>query len=413
MKKIIKKGFLASFAAMFIAVGAFGFVKTKDAKLVETRAENITESTTLYLHPGNNWRDGGPKYAAYFFGDGEEWKWMDPVENQMHIYSVTGTAGKNYTNVIFTRQDPVATTPNWDNKWDQTTDLTYTSPKNLYVVPDDAWNNSGNEHWQAYNPTDWAPEVVKTPTTEGITSSKMRIWINRGAHYAAGGFSYLLHVGDTYYDATGYEKAIVWGDGALYFPFYDVEIAEIVGKQVGLTILNDGTGKVEVEIPAQTFNEGDNNKIIHPIKSDAGIWSYKSDYQEGRLFNSFAAKVLEGYLTCSASVSNGYGAFPTLDANIIVRPGGVDEWNLEGDLGDINIQDYAALTDYETGNRTVEIDAYTKYVALQQQYNNSLSGAMQTRVVATNNSLLIATIVIAVLGISLIAYVSYRKKLHA
>lgn len=368
----------------------------------------IPASTDLYIRPSGTFMDGANRVAAYFYNTDGKNDWVSATEEEGGLYKVVSPTladGVLPNYVIFASMKSDTTGNNWDNKQDQTADLLPDLTKPVF--------DHASSSWQVL-PT----IVTPTPTTEGITSSKMRIWVNRAEHYAGEPYEYMLRVGDVRYGPTGYEKSLQWDNeyDGLFFPYFDVNISDFVGKEVGLSVRNAVTGTLEVDIPAQTFNEGDNNKIFKPVLADD--WSYVKESLEGLVHNTFVAKVLEGYLTCSASVSNGYGAFPAIDENFIPRTTneqGDEVMNVKGFLDQAMINDYANTSDYDEGtNKTVEIDAWTKYQALQQQYNNNvLSGAMQTRVVATNNSLLIATIVIAVLGISLIAYISYRKKLHA
>lgn len=407
--KTNKRRLFASIAALSLSLGFFAFGKQKNDTLIETKADNITGSTTIYFRPSNNWMNDGAKFSAYFKGDGEQFKWLEKVDNSFNLYKVTGIPGKNFNIVIFVRHDGSASTPLWSNKWNQTSDLYgYTSAGKLYQHPEGVWDWANDDHWQSYN-----DYVTRTPTTEGINSSKMRIWLNRVNHYAGDSYEYLLRVGTTRYAPTGYEKALHWNnnEGGLFFPYYDVNINDFVGKQVGLTVRNSYNGNLEVDIPAQTFVEGDNSKVIEPVYNNG--WSYKKDVLRGRIHNTFVAKVLEGYLTCSASVSNGYGAFSILDQNIIKRSG-VDEMNIENNLDQATLVDFANVSNYPSGNRTVTIDAWTKYQALQMYYENAQSSKMSLQLVnRTTDSVLTISLVIAILGISALAfYIVYRKKIH-
>ena len=95
-------------------------------------ATNITNGTNLYLLPSVEWKEANARFAAYFFGgDGE--LWLDMLDsNGDGIYEVVsqGTREK----VIFCRMNPETTENNWDNKWNQTSDLTYDGTNNQYNV---------------------------------------------------------------------------------------------------------------------------------------------------------------------------------------------------------------------------------------------------------------------------------------
>lgn len=93
---------------------------------------NITDGTKLYLNPNNEWKSDGARFSAYFFGgDGEIWLNMLD-SNGDGIYEVTcqGTREK----IIFCRMNPETTENIWDNKWNQTADLTYDGTNNQYNV---------------------------------------------------------------------------------------------------------------------------------------------------------------------------------------------------------------------------------------------------------------------------------------
>ena len=114
-----------------------------------TMAATISGGTKLYLTPNSNWKQSNARFAAYFFGDGEGWASMTKVEGETDLYEVTSPAGKNFTNVIFCRMNPGATTNNWNNKWNQTSDLTYDGTNNHYTVKEGTWDKGGGT-WDYY-----------------------------------------------------------------------------------------------------------------------------------------------------------------------------------------------------------------------------------------------------------------------
>lgn len=98
-------------------------------------------AATLYLKPNANWLTDGARFAAYFFGNGEKWVSMTDSDSD-GIYEVEAPEG--YPNVIFCRMNPSTTDNNWDNKWNQTADLTVpTDNKVLYTVAANTWDNGG------------------------------------------------------------------------------------------------------------------------------------------------------------------------------------------------------------------------------------------------------------------------------
>ncbi|MBQ6940688.1 MAG: starch-binding protein [Alistipes sp.] len=123
----------------------------------------------LYLQPNANWNVDNARFAAYFFGNGETWVDMTLVEGETNIYAVTVPNG--FESVIFCRMNPGAAANNWDNKWNQTADLSVpTDGTNLYTVPEDTWDK-GDGVWSVYAPTVVEPEkptVLATPVVTAV-----------------------------------------------------------------------------------------------------------------------------------------------------------------------------------------------------------------------------------------------------
>ena len=104
----------------------------------------VTEKV-VYLKPNSNWTQSNARFAAYFWGGtvGEKWVSMTAVGDG--TYEVHLPEGYDYgCNVIFCRMNPNTTANNWNNKWNQTSDLkTPTDGKNLYTVKSGTWDKGG------------------------------------------------------------------------------------------------------------------------------------------------------------------------------------------------------------------------------------------------------------------------------
>jgi hypothetical protein len=98
----------------------------------------------LYLKPNSNWKQSNARFAAYFFGNGDKWVSMTDADKD-GIYELNIPAGYDYgCNVIFCRMNPSTSANNWNNKWNQTSDLKApTDGKNLYTVKDGTWDKGG------------------------------------------------------------------------------------------------------------------------------------------------------------------------------------------------------------------------------------------------------------------------------
>ena len=143
------------FDAMYLIPGSNTYVRydvkfTGEFKFWGTTTTTVTiehpevtggETGYLFLKPNSNWTQANARFAAYFFGNGEEWVSMTD-SNKDGIYAVQQPS-KTYPSVIFCRMNPSASANNWNNKWNQTGDLTIpTDGKNLFTVPSGSWDGS-------------------------------------------------------------------------------------------------------------------------------------------------------------------------------------------------------------------------------------------------------------------------------
>ena len=118
-------------------------LQTAEGKEPENEEVEVTENK-LYLKPNANWKKDGARFAAYFFGSGDKWVSMTDTDKD-GIYEVNIPEGYDYgCNVIFCRMNPATTANNWNNKWNQTSDLKApTDGKNLYTVKENTWDKGG------------------------------------------------------------------------------------------------------------------------------------------------------------------------------------------------------------------------------------------------------------------------------
>ena len=110
-----------------------------------THARAAEGDATLYLKPNANWLQADARFAIYYWNDtGSNWTNMSNTDGD-GCYEGTVPAG--YSNIIFCRMNPGTADNNWDNKWNQTSDLTVpTDGTNLYTVAEGAWDK-GNGSW--------------------------------------------------------------------------------------------------------------------------------------------------------------------------------------------------------------------------------------------------------------------------
>ena len=104
----------------------------------------VTEKV-IYLKPNSNWTQSNARFAAYFWNNSGN-AWVSMVDSDKDgIYEVNLPKGYDYgCSVIFCRMNPSTTANNWNNKWNQTSDLKVpTDGKNLYTVKDGTWDKGG------------------------------------------------------------------------------------------------------------------------------------------------------------------------------------------------------------------------------------------------------------------------------
>ena len=106
---------------------------------IPASAADFSTGTKLYLN-ANFWDPSSARFAAYFFNDStgkNAWVSMSDTDGD-GIYEVTAPSG-TWQKLIFCRMNKNAPANNWDNKWNQTGNLTYDGTKNLFTVSQ--WDN--------------------------------------------------------------------------------------------------------------------------------------------------------------------------------------------------------------------------------------------------------------------------------
>lgn len=157
------------------------------AMVMSMSAVNIEGGTKLYLTPNGNWKVDNARFAAYFFvGETNAWASMTPVAGETDVYELSAPTG-SWEKVIFCRMNPSATENNWDNKWNQTKDLTYDGTKNHCIIEDGAWDDCGS--WVVYGSGE-TPEPQPEPTgyyiagpiAGGWSATQLQLTENNGVY---------------------------------------------------------------------------------------------------------------------------------------------------------------------------------------------------------------------------------------
>ena len=142
-----------------------------------TGGEVPTTEKTVYLNPAI-WEVNGEDsewnevFAAYVFGDGLDASWltMDKVDDTPY-YTVAIPA--SYTGLIFTRRQ-VGTEMNWDNVWNQTVDIDFTSVEDNTLFTITAWHENDDES----KPSTVESTLYVEPTSFTVTFKNSIGWEN-------------------------------------------------------------------------------------------------------------------------------------------------------------------------------------------------------------------------------------------
>ncbi len=101
---------------------------------------------TIFLKPNSNWTQSNAWFSVYCFNNGEEWVKMTDNDGDGTYECMIDD---KFTSIIFCRMNSSASSTGWSNVWNQTSDLTILSGKDLYTVASGAWSN-GSGTWSAF-----------------------------------------------------------------------------------------------------------------------------------------------------------------------------------------------------------------------------------------------------------------------
>ena len=116
-------------------------------------------SKTVFLKPSSNWQEAGARFALYMFGTSEAWADFVPVEGAEGIYQATFDDAQ--TGMIICRMNPAASQNSWDNKWNQSGDLSAPTADNLlYTIAEGQWDGFTVDNGLTVTPYDVPKPVV-------------------------------------------------------------------------------------------------------------------------------------------------------------------------------------------------------------------------------------------------------------
>ena len=250
----------------------------------------------------------------------------------------------------------------------------------IAVVRPDWWKN------------DDAYQVLRlAPTTEDLTDNVVaNITYVEIESYTA----------DTYYAAGGGFTEYTT-DGVV---FYDIPLATITGMYFDLARLST-TDPAEATVwnktGAEEFDTTMLNKIWRIWGDGNGVFRPEGINAESRsVSNGVINSLLYGYMTCSDSANNGYGAFDSLDTNFNLTGRTFSETD--------TVLDFINQSDYSMGRGDgVTVLTSDKIAMMQTMYNLSFSPARITTVDFKKNTKLV--FLISLIGMSALAGFYFLK----
>ena len=100
----------------------------------------------FFLVPNDNWHNDSARFALNVVVDNgsDQWFSMNQVGSEnLYVCNVPFSNIDGFGRLIFCRMNPASDTNNWDNKWNQTNDLTWDKTTNKFTID----GGSGNQYY--------------------------------------------------------------------------------------------------------------------------------------------------------------------------------------------------------------------------------------------------------------------------
>lgn len=141
--KFFKKVLIA-----FLSIGLLTVPSHKNVETVEAAADN----KVVYLEDVTGWASDNAKFAVWHWKTGGNGTWssfMKKIETRENFTLYYTEISSSSNNLIFVRLNSSSSTPDWNNKWNQTKDLTLGN-ENVFKVK--GWGSNDVESWGEYKP---------------------------------------------------------------------------------------------------------------------------------------------------------------------------------------------------------------------------------------------------------------------
>lgn len=397
--------FLAFFVTGFSLLLGLSLTNiTKDIKPVTAE----TSADAYYLvGVDNNW-NVREEYELKQIGDSNKYSWTGeiPGATDFKIHRQNGNLWVGYYNIIESKRGDFGGSDN----------IYFDIASYVTVIYDETNNEIDIELARIQ-------ESIKT----GVDKELMRIWLDRG-FYEQSEACNMLQFGEdgevnnysTIYEPSGWAQFL---HEKFWLAYFDIPITELIsGMVVRVARVSEHRGRIWNTSQFYTWQEGDNNKVLYVGNvGDGEDWNNASLSSgiiddEIQIPVTFTKYVLEGYLTCSDSEINGYGAFPEMNRTFFKDAD--DEWKIVGvsdevaELGDIIIDDYADKDLAYTGGRVNTVTGWDKYTRMEMMYQASINGSSTFTQLElfTNKQSVTMVLVISLIGLTSLFGLHFLKK---
>ena len=263
----------------------------------------IVPGSTLYLQPNANWKEASARFAAYFFNNcTNQNTWVNMTDaDKDGIYECTVPEG-NWLNLIFCRMNPASAENNWNDgvKWNQTADLSASCGYDLFVMPENVWDNADDSNW-AYKIPDVKGAYIAA--TRNITT----VCSNDLSRFAS---LYVYKTGEDDPENEGYElESYKWmysANGTSWSAYTPEEATEYGVKGKNNNIRTYQTGYYRCDI---TLTNGTNSKTLQSnvIEVTQATNCDASITDKGNDFPVFYITTTQNFPTCSKDYNSQCG----------------------------------------------------------------------------------------------------------
>lgn len=394
-----------------VAAIALGAVLTLGigATLSSTSPSNEVEAALTSPHlvgTMNDWTPNSTSHQMTSIGN-NKWQWKGQLSQNTEFKVLMGDtwsdANYGWTNLsnIGSRLDEVVIGAGVNIK------VNVNQAYQFSVIYDSAKVTAGD--WENV----LSMELYRTKaSTEGINSSRMRIWLDRGVYESDGALN-CIQYGSSITDANDLiEPSGYVANDTYFYAYFDVPVSDFVtGTKIRAARVSANRGLIWNKTADLPWASGYNSEMLF-VGNDWTSFSHGIINENTSTKVEFLKYVLEGYLTCSNSAVNGYNAFLKMDLTFFKKADGSTS-RVSGNLNSVIISDFQLKSEYSGTKGTYTIDGQTKYDRMHAEYLAQTGSAGFIEISnsnGSNNYVLIISISVISLTILSAFYLITRKR---